>query len=101
MASDAWYYSKDGQQIGPISSAVLQQMFTSGHLQPTDYVWHEGMADWQPAETVVELFGDYPSAQPYTPPPGSAQYPLGYQQAYQPPTYSDATSHYQTKFKGA
>ena len=101
MGSDAWYYSKDGQQVGPITSVVLQQMVASGHLSPADYVWRDGMPDWLPVESVPELFGDYPSAQPYAPPPGYAHQPLGYQQPYQPPAYSDATSHYQTKFKGA
>jgi hypothetical protein len=78
-------------------------MIASGHLSSADYVWREGMAEWQAAETVPELSGAYPTAQAYKPSAEgyqqSTQHPIGYQQPYQPPTYTDATSHYQTKFR--
>jgi len=50
-----WYYSKNGAQLGPIGSAEMQSKLASGDISPTDLVWREGMADWQPAGQVAEL----------------------------------------------
>ena len=47
-----WYLARDGQQYGPLSDGELGKFVDLGHLQPTDLLWREGFADWQPALTV-------------------------------------------------
>ena len=51
-----WHYSRGGKQAGPLSTAALKQMASSGQLAPTDMVWTPGMASWAPAETIKGLF---------------------------------------------
>ncbi|MHC4444842.1 MAG: DUF4339 domain-containing protein [Planctomycetota bacterium] len=36
-----WYYHKNNQQMGPISSQELKQLAQTGELKPTDLVWKE------------------------------------------------------------
>jgi len=55
MASQ-WYYQKDGQRNGPISSAQLKQLADSGTLHPADIVWKEGLQQWVKASKVSGLF---------------------------------------------
>ena len=33
-----WYYEREGQRIGPLSSEELVQLLNSGQLKPTDEV---------------------------------------------------------------
>ena len=51
-----WYYSKNGQQHGPVSSKQLKDLAASGELQPTNLVWKEGMKQWVAAGSVKGLF---------------------------------------------
>ncbi|NLF10115.1 MAG: DUF4339 domain-containing protein, partial [Pirellulaceae bacterium] len=50
-----WWYRKDGEQIGPVETAALQQMLASGLLGLDDAVWTEGMAQWSFARHIPEL----------------------------------------------
>jgi hypothetical protein len=52
-----WYYTKDGKQQGPVSSAQLRQLAQAGELQPTDMVFKEGASQWVAASTIANLFG--------------------------------------------
>jgi hypothetical protein len=96
-----WYYSKGGQQSGPVSVDQLRQMVASGQVGPQDLVWRDGMANWLPASTVPEVGGGgAPAAAPQPqygqpaygqpqygqPMPGPPQYgqPVGYG-GYAPP----------------
>jgi hypothetical protein len=54
--ADEWYYTKQGQQQGPVSAGQLKQLAASGGLMPTDLVWKEGMANWVPARQTRGLF---------------------------------------------
>ncbi|HEY8667950.1 MAG TPA: DUF4339 domain-containing protein [Tepidisphaeraceae bacterium] len=56
-----WHYIKDGQQLGPVSSAQLRDMVRGGELLPQDSIWREGMADWVPAQRVKGLFDASPA----------------------------------------
>jgi GYF domain 2 len=47
-----WYLARDGNQHGPISDAELTRFMEQGHLLPTDLLWRDGFADWQPAMSV-------------------------------------------------
>jgi hypothetical protein len=41
-----WYYTRGEGQLGPVSSAQLQELAGCGDLRPTDLVWKEGMTEW-------------------------------------------------------
>jgi hypothetical protein len=48
-----WYLARDGQQHGPVSEAELKKIIELGYLKPTDLVWRQGWADWQPASIIL------------------------------------------------
>jgi hypothetical protein len=54
--ADEWYYTIQGQQMGPVSTAELRQLAAQQRLQPTDLVWKEGMPKWVPAANTQGLF---------------------------------------------
>ena len=71
MATD-WYYSRGGQQHGPVSVSELKQLAASGKLLPSDLVWKDGMDEWAPASKVKGLFSEKqltPARHPAPPPP--------------------------------
>jgi hypothetical protein len=57
-----WYYTRAGQQIGPVTSPQLRQAAQSGELSPTDLVWKTGMPEWAPAGKISGLFTSAPGA---------------------------------------
>jgi hypothetical protein len=64
-----WYAQVGGQRYGPITEDELRSWIAQGRVQPTDFVWCEGMANWLPASSAL------PGATPTTPPaysPGAA-----------------------------
>jgi TM2 domain-containing membrane protein YozV len=54
MASE-WYYSHDGQRLGPVSSEQLKELALAGKLGPDDLVWKDGMEDWVAAGKIKKL----------------------------------------------
>lgn len=79
MPQDAWFYMREGERIGPVTFAGLQEIVQEGGLNPRlDMVWTQGMAEWQTAGTIDGLFETRsvpeppedlaPEADPYTPP---------------------------------
>lgn len=54
-----WFYSKHGEQLGPITPGELSEKLSSGELSAKDLVWKEGMVDWTPLGEVV-LFPPLP-----------------------------------------
>ena len=60
--SDEWYYAKNGQQMGPVSTDVITRMAAAGQVQANDLVWREGMPNWAPARTVRAIFPESPQA---------------------------------------
>jgi hypothetical protein len=54
--SAQWYYTKNGQRIGPVTDAELKQLAASGTILPTDQIWKEGMATWTNAGNLKSLF---------------------------------------------
>ena len=82
MAAE-WYYSKDGQQHGPVSASVLKNLAKTGNLLPTDLIWKEGMAEWKPASNIKGLFSampvsaaESPKASPASPQVGRDEFPM-------------------------
>ena len=49
-----WFYSKGGEQKGPVSFSDLQQLLAEG-LSPSTLVWTEGEGNWVPASRIPEL----------------------------------------------
>jgi hypothetical protein len=51
-----YHVGRNGQQTGPFSIEQLKTMAANGELLPTDLVWKEGMAGWEPASTLPGVF---------------------------------------------
>jgi hypothetical protein len=62
-----YHVGRNGQQTGPFSIEQLKAMAASGQLSPTDLVWKEGMAGWEPASTLTGVFES--SSSPSAPAP--------------------------------
>ena len=62
MATE-WYYSKGGQQHGPVSPQELKKLAQDGTLQSRDLVWKDGMTDWVPVTQIKGLLTT-PAGQP-------------------------------------
>jgi hypothetical protein len=95
MANDEWYYAKGNQQQGPVSLQAVQEMVRSGQIQPNDLVWNHGMANWQAASQVPEVYaGIAPAA--VVPPPAYAppQAPAVYAPAGSPQPYPHQPGYY-------
>ena len=50
-----WFAMRSGQQVGPLAPDALAALLASGELGPRNYVWREGMADWQRIQALEEL----------------------------------------------
>jgi hypothetical protein len=61
--------SRGGENLGAYDLAAVRQMILSGTLSPSDLVWTQGMAEWQPVSTVLPELGTNPT----TPPPPVVQ----------------------------
>lgn len=53
---DRWFYLRNKQRHGPVTSAKLKQMAKEGWLVEDDLVWCEELPDWVPASTIRGLF---------------------------------------------
>src|SRR5690242_15462990 len=72
--SEQWYYSKNGNKEGPVSTSQLQALAKEGTLRPTDTVWSERVGQWVPATRVNGLF---PAGFSSAPPPVAPPHPVG------------------------
>ncbi len=55
--AEEWFYTREGQQAGPVSAMQLRQLGAAGKLQAGDMVWKQGMPEWLPASQVKGLLG--------------------------------------------
>jgi hypothetical protein len=51
-----YYYSRQGQSFGPVTSGELKQLAASGQLTSGDLIWLEDRKQWVPASGVKGLF---------------------------------------------
>lgn len=76
---DAWFYTREGERLGPITLSDLRVKVQEASLNPRlDMVWTQGMAEWKPAGEIEGLFERRsapeakeslaPPADPYKPP---------------------------------
>jgi hypothetical protein len=63
-----WYYARNNQRLGPISTEQLKQLASRGELSANDLIWKDGMANWAAASTVPGLFTAPAAAPPSAPP---------------------------------
>jgi hypothetical protein len=54
--AEQWYYTRQGQRFGPLSTEQMRQLAVAGQLQQSDLVWTEGMAEWTAAGRFPQLF---------------------------------------------
>jgi hypothetical protein len=58
---DAWYYTSNDKQCGPVDLGSLQRMLANGQVSPHEQVWAEGMAQWQSAQQIPVLMAHVPN----------------------------------------
>lgn len=51
-----WFFSKSGTVFGPVTRSELRNLVRCGTVLPGDYLWREGMPEWQAAGTFSTLF---------------------------------------------
>ena len=57
VPQDAWFYSHEGEKIGPVTFESLRIKVSEGALNPRlDMVWTQGMTDWKAAGEIEGLF---------------------------------------------
>lgn len=69
----SYHVSVNGQNTGPFTLPLLQQMAVSGQLTTATHVWKAGMANWELAGDVAELASLFASSAPPPPPPPTSQ----------------------------
>jgi hypothetical protein len=50
-----YYYSKDGQQYGPVSEFQISNSILSGEINSFTYLWKTGMTEWMLATNFQEF----------------------------------------------
>jgi uncharacterized RDD family membrane protein YckC len=48
MQPTEWFYAQEGQQVGPVPEAEINRLVRDGHMLPTNLVWHTGLENWVP-----------------------------------------------------
>jgi len=66
-----YYVGKNGQQLGPFGEEQIKARVASGEFTPSDLMWCDGMAAWEPISNILSNPGN-----PYAPSPALGQSPL-------------------------
>lgn len=67
--SAEWYYVGYYGQLGPLTTAQMEELVRDGVIDRETYVWKSGMAQWDVAETVPPFMHSFRVTQPQGPPP--------------------------------
>jgi GYF domain 2 len=72
-----WFYTKEGQQIGPVDFSEIERLRSEGQLTDDTLVWQQGMADWVKLSNVLKTQSGVWAAPPLppAPPAGSSSQP--------------------------
>jgi hypothetical protein len=60
MTAPEWYFTRNGEESGPVTNAELKRLADRGELDPRDLVRRKGWARSLPARTVKGLFAASP-----------------------------------------
>jgi uncharacterized RDD family membrane protein YckC len=66
-----YYVGKNGQQLGPFGEEQIKARVASGEFSPSDLMWCDGMAAWEPISNILNKLSN-----PYAPSPALGQSPL-------------------------
>ncbi len=66
-AETGWYYTKQRQELGPVTEDELRRLAEGGEFSEQDFVWHSGWTSWRRAGTLPWLFASRPPG--VVPPP--------------------------------
>lgn len=66
-----WFYAKDGQAIGPLSTPEMHELIGQGTCTRTTLVWTRGMRDWLPACMAAWMWEERAERQNVTTPDGT------------------------------
>lgn len=67
--SVVWYLAENGERVGPLNSAQLQEFAQSGRVSPETLIWCAGMSGWTPAGQVPQVAALLQVEVPPPPPP--------------------------------
>lgn len=73
-----YHLARDGTQLGTYEDSDIPAALASGKIRMTDLAWCEGMGDWQPLSSIVEVVQEE-TTQPVgapAPPPMPVQQPI-------------------------
>lgn len=74
--AELWYYTCEGKQMEPVSTAELRRLAADGILKPTDMVWKDGLPRWIRASSAKDIFPDPAAALDNLIPPMPATVPI-------------------------
>jgi uncharacterized RDD family membrane protein YckC len=69
-----WFYSKNGEQLGPVSTEEFDRLVSTGDISAKSLVWKEGMVNWQSLEALRPEMADPSAPPPPVPPPAPSHY---------------------------
>jgi len=59
-----WFYSKDGQQLGPVAFSEIERLLAEGQITEESLVWQQGSPNWVKLSTVLSAAAPAPAAPP-------------------------------------
>ncbi len=59
-----YFVGRNGSPTGPFDAATIANQIRSGELKRDMLVWHEGMAQWAPANQIPTIAGLFPPPMP-------------------------------------
>jgi len=65
----SYHIALNGQQSGPYTIEELKEFACSGQFTKQHYIWKQGMAAWEPAETAPSMSEIFAQVPPLPPPP--------------------------------
>lgn len=66
-AETTYYVAINGKKIGPLALNIILHNIKKGKIAKNTLIWHQGLANWQKAETVEELIETFQMLPPPLP----------------------------------
>ena len=71
IEGDGWFVETPTGQLGPISSAALERLVSTGEVRLATLVWHESLEDWTALQSILATDASWKR------PSGGSRAPLG------------------------